>query len=247
MQRDTVLEILNESRIFFAELDFDSMSNGLDPMAMMLPDGQTLEDLFNKDEYEEISAVLLARLGPMALIANRMKPAAVAALLMFGDSEESATASAVTIDQFLWERAGTAGITSRGLELIEEQLSVLDKMPPKFLLEAVRAEEGVDVVLDELVRAYSSEDLETIANMVDSLSSVESFMATLNDERNIRMVKRLQPDLDQGSAFIAVGSAHLAGPHGLLKILREQGYEVEPVLGGKRTQWLNVPIPGDTR
>ena len=242
MQRDTVLSVLDNSRAFYAEIDLDSMASGVNPMMMMLPAGQTLSDLYTPEEYAQIDSVLKERLGPMAIAAVRMKPAAVAAMLMMDfDEAPSLSANMLSVDQFLWQRAKDQNIPSGGLERIEEQLAVLDSMPPKFLLEAVQDLDGGDSLLVFLSEAYAAENLQAISELVDSVSAVESFMTTLNDERNMKMARRLKDDLEQGGVFVAIGSAHLAGPHGMLKLLREQGYTVQPVLGGNRVQWLDQP------
>jgi uncharacterized protein YbaP (TraB family) len=52
------------------------------------------------------------------------------------------------------------------------------------------------------------------------------------------MITRLDPLLQSGKTFIAVGAAHLAGEKGLLEAFRNRGYAVTPVLGGKKSQWL---------
>jgi uncharacterized protein YbaP (TraB family) len=54
-------------------------------------------------------------------------------------------------------------------------------------------------------------------------------MTRLNDDRNRRMVRRMIPYLEQGNSFIAVGALHLAGPRGILALLRKNGYTTESV------------------
>ena len=55
------------------------------------------------------------------------------------------------------------------------------------------------------------------------------FFLRLNDERNLRMVARMTPRIEQGGAFIAVGALHLAGPTGIVQQLSERGYRLRPV------------------
>jgi uncharacterized protein YbaP (TraB family) len=43
------------------------------------------------------------------------------------------------------------------------------------------------------------------------------------------MRDRALPLLRQGSAFIAVGAAHLPGKEGLLRLLEEEGYRIEMI------------------
>ena len=48
----------------------------------------------------------------------------------------------------------------------------------------------------------------------------------LLDVRNRRFIERLSPELSEGEAFIAVGSAHIPGEEGLVELLRASGYTV---------------------
>jgi hypothetical protein len=43
------------------------------------------------------------------------------------------------------------------------------------------------------------------------------------------MAQRIIPYLEQGNSFIAVGALHLAGPRGILALLRQSGYTTAPV------------------
>lgn len=56
------------------------------------------------------------------------------------------------------------------------------------------------------------------------------------DERNHLWMPRLVKYLQDGSAVVNVGAAHLPGRHGLIELLRRQGFKVEPML---------VPAVGD--
>ena len=90
-------------------------------------------------------------------------------------------------------------------------------------------------MFDQLVQAYAADDLKSIADLAEEYQSggdtgaVQRFTRRLNDERNHRMVARMAPYLEQGSSFIAVGALHLAGPAGLLQLLRANGYTVTSI------------------
>jgi hypothetical protein len=52
------------------------------------------------------------------------------------------------------------------------------------------------------------------------------FTQTAIVDRNLRMAERLEPILEQGGVFVAVGALHLPGPDGLFELLRAQGYRI---------------------
>ena len=90
-------------------------------------------------------------------------------------------------------------------------------------------------LFERLIEAYAADDLQRLTeiasldNEQSRSASARRFMIRLNDDRNRRMVQRIIPYLEQGNTFIAVGALHLAGPQGILALLRQQGYTAEPV------------------
>jgi uncharacterized protein YbaP (TraB family) len=48
-------------------------------------------------------------------------------------------------------------------------------------------------------------------------------------DRNRLMAERMQPYLEQGRAFVAVGALHLPGADGLLQLLQQRGYALQVV------------------
>ena len=49
------------------------------------------------------------------------------------------------------------------------------------------------------------------------------------DERNLRMLNRALPLLEEGCTFIAVGALHLPGEKGLLALIEAAGFDVRPL------------------
>lgn len=241
-QRDTVLKLLDKSKAFYAELHLDSARGmgDLTTMAskMMLPEGKTLASYFKPDELLRLRKALKERLGAIAPIAENLKPGALLGLLML---DSLPTTAPMSVDEFLWKRAKNHRIACYGIERIDEQLAVLDSMPPHVLLEALENDASSDAMMSELIHAYATEDVGHIVGLVDSLSGVESYMLKINDERNVRMINRLHSALESGGAFIAVGAAHLGGSQGILAEIAKQGYTVRPVKGGSRVDWIAFP------
>ena len=51
----------------------------------------------------------------------------------------------------------------------------------------------------------------------------------LDDARNERMIETLLPFLGEDQVFVAVGALHLPGEKGLVRLLRKNGFELEPL------------------
>jgi len=95
--------------------------------------------------------------------------------------------------------------------------------------------EDIPRMLAQLVDTYLAGDLDAIADLAQSFMTQDGteleqrFLRRLNDERNIRMVQRMTPRIEQGGAFIAVGALHLTGPAGIIRQLTERGFRLTPV------------------
>lgn len=237
-QRDTVLSLLRTCTTFAAELHLDSAAANMDLSMLFLPKG-TLYDLTDSATVREICSVLAERSPSMAALCPRLSPGALSIILTMADVPRTAP---VAMDQFLWDLAGTSGAQRVGLEALSEQKAMLDRLTPAMVLDQVRDMDLNDSLVDRLVRLYASEDLATMAELASdpALNMFDEVMPELNDDRNVRMVERMEPLLRNGRTFVAVGALHLTGPKSILLLLRSKGYTVEPVLGGTRSMWIPI-------
>ncbi|OJX59306.1 MAG: hypothetical protein BGO89_02495 [Candidatus Kapaibacterium thiocyanatum] len=231
MQRDSILILMQRCKDLYAELNLDSAASSLDPSAMMIPGGKTLKDLYSPADYDLIMKALKEKLGPMAVMADMLKPAAIVALLSLDGMETTADQG---MDEFLWSEARRRGLDGRSLETVDEQLSALDAMPNEMLTEFVKSMGEQDSSSKALLKAYIGEDLSSIDDQMKELDAYGQFSAAINTRRNARMADRLQAVMRSKPVFVAVGAAHLPGSKGLLAELRERGFLVSPVLGGRR-------------
>jgi hypothetical protein len=57
----------------------------------------------------------------------------------------------------------------------------------------------------------------------------QRFLERLLYARTERMLQRLQPLLEGGGVFVAIGALHLPGDRGLLRLLADRGYTITRV------------------
>lgn len=151
------------------------------------------------------------------------------------------------VESLLLKQARTRKLPVLGLEDIEP-LEMMRTIPDDV---AVRNIEYLIVRQDqmkqeqmELFQAYEQRDgdkLEELASDEESVSLVDprdhEFMKRLNQQilgqRNRNWMPKLQQYLAQKPTLVAVGAAHLFGKDGLVTLLRERGYTVEPFVMGK--------------
>ena len=79
--------------------------------------------------------------------------------------------------------------------------------------------------------AYVEGDLEQLLLITNEENMEDEKMQELFNQlmllnRNKVMVERAVPLIENSSAFIAVGAAHLGGKDGVIQLLRNRGYSV---------------------
>ena len=86
-----------------------------------------------------------------------------------------------------------------------------------------------DTVSTQIIDSYLNQDIDAINNFYNT--SVDSiFNYKLIIERNKKMIPRMDEMIKKYSMFFAIGAGHLGGSNGLINLLKERGYKVEPVI-----------------
>jgi hypothetical protein len=200
---------------------------------MSYSDGRSLQQVLPLDLYQATVEVMASR-GMSEEAVRGYKPWALVLLL-----STPPAATGEFLDLRLYRAALAQGKSTVGLETLEEQLGLLDRLSEADQVALLRATLAtypeLREVFQRLVAAYVRRDLSALVQLSDMYSRwgspqlAERFRRTAIDERNRRMVERMRPLLAEGGRFIAVGALHLPGPGGLLQRLSDLGYRVSPV------------------
>jgi len=138
------------------------------------------------------------------------------------------------VELILKARAVAAGKPVHGLESIDKQIRMLATLPENIQLDFLRATlkdfDDATTQLDELVSAWTAGDVAKLDHV-----AVEEMKTQSPDIYDALLVKRNTDWADQiqtllagsGTAFIAVGAAHLAGEDSVQAILAKRGVTVE--------------------
>jgi uncharacterized protein YbaP (TraB family) len=228
-----VMEAIDASESVVLEILMDADAMKYSSTAMLMLDGRSLPDLIGLPLYRQVSVAIPSR-GIPELVLNRMKPWAVAVTL-----STPAPETGEVLDRRLYQDAVQKGKAVYGLETIEEQLQVFDTMPEAdqiaLLKDTVDHFPELDAMQMELLAAYKQRDLGALLAIYETSMQTgdqrlaEDLQRRLVDDRNQRMVERMQPYLQQGKAFIAIGALHLPGTTGLLSTLEQRGYTIRRI------------------
>lgn len=192
-----------------------------------------LSSRLTSEENAELDAAAKA-MGASAAQLQPMKPwlaalsLSVAPLIKAGYDPKSG------VELVLKARAEAAGKPIHGFETIDKQIGILAGMPDDvqlvFLRETLKDYENAATKLDEMVEAWAKGDVATLDRVTITEMKEASpalYQAVLAD-RNTDWANQIQTLLEgSGTAFIAVGAAHLTGDDSVQAILQKRGVTVE--------------------
>lgn len=207
---------------------------------MIAPPDSTLDKLLNSQEYAIVEKVFNKYFGTMGVKLSQMKnfkPSAIStqmqsmqAIKYFPNFDASNL-----IDIAVQTRANDAGRPSAGLETVQEQIDLLFNGPlreqAEGLVEACKQDEFFQAQSVALADAYMSQDLDKIYQVMTdaTMGSSEESMEAFIYNRNRAWAAKLKKMMPERACLVCVGAGHLPGVQGLLQLLRNEGYTVEPV------------------
>jgi uncharacterized protein YbaP (TraB family) len=230
---DSFIEQMNSNRFFAMEMVPDLPTLARLTEYMHYQDGTRLQEVIGEQRFVRLTEALGKYRVPPEMV-ERMKVWAAMMTLSVPPPK-----SGFFMDLSLSLRASGAGLKVVGLETLEQQLAFLEDMPVVQQLElldyALAEADTVEDVHVQLVDTYLTGDMEVLEQVseqqMDGLTaeSREYFLREGIKVRNRRMLDSLLPQLDEGTVFTAVGALHLPGEYGLVKLLRDSGFELEPL------------------
>jgi uncharacterized protein len=194
-----------------------------------------LSSRLTPEELAELDVAAKA-IGASAAQLEPMKPwlvglsLSVAPLIKAGYDPQSG------VELALKARAEAAGKPIHGFETIEEQIGMLATLPDdvqlEFLRETLKDYDQAVVRLDSMVEAWAKGDVPALERLIveDMKTDAPELYKVLLVDRNTDWADQIQTQLQgSGTAFIAVGAAHLTGDDSVQSILKSRGVAVESV------------------
>jgi len=160
-----------------------------------------------------------------------MKPLVLLQLLTqnaFGENPSSYEMSLEAI-------ARKNNVPIEGLETIEEQIGFFDKLSMseqvEMVMSSLRHSASSKEEMEKLIESYLSQNVDSIASLITNAEvGTDLFEEQFLTQRNIDWIPAIKNHLRKSSCFIAVGAGHLGGEKGIIQLLREEGYTLEPIL-----------------
>jgi uncharacterized protein YbaP (TraB family) len=220
---------LDRARSVSLEVTFESANILALASRMIYTDGRDLQSVAGAELFGKAAAITEG-LGLPEPLLRMFKPWAVA-LVLSAPPQDPAN----VLDFVLARRAQEKGKPVHELEGMEEQIAVLEGFPEAdqvaLLRHAVENRARLQDWIGRIVEAYLARDLAAMQRISEESSGGdqrvnEIFADRLLNQRNERMVERMEARLTEGGAFIAMGALHLYGSRGVPALLEQKGYRV---------------------
>jgi len=229
---DQLKKALKQCDEIYMELDMDDPSIMLSGMLYMnMKDGKKLEDLYTPQEYKRLQNYFSDSLKMPIMLLQSAKPYFLVALLyprMMNCKSPSG------VEEELVKIAKEDKKEIKGLETMQFQSSIFDSIPyewqAKELLKNIDSFSVYKNEFQTMLGYYENQQMDSLKNMLGkSEFGSDKYDDLLLNNRNKNWVKQLKEIMKNESVFVAVGAGHLVGDFGLISLLRQAGYKVEPL------------------
>lgn len=196
-------------------------------------EGKTLRSKLN-DEQRGIYEGAMAKIGLPPETFDPFDPWAAAVTMQITALQGSGFDPASGVEAQLTSAAKAAKKPIEGLETIEFQLGVFDKLPQadqvSFLTESAETIGEIGSSLDLLVEKWAEPDPDGLAQMMNEGLTNPRIYSELLTRRNASWAHWINERMKKpGTTFVAVGAGHLAGTTSVPTLLGAYGLKAERV------------------
>jgi len=209
--------------------------------AMMMTSDTTYKMLYSDDDYRFVNEKLSSLL-PNSDLDNfgKFKPAAIQlTVIAFAYMKYFPGINPMnTLDVHIQSEATKEQKPVLELETVDDQIRILFgttslRSQADDLLCGLKNMDKMMAMIPEQIKYYNQGDLNKLYQQYledDKICpSDPSESAAVIKDRNHAWMKKLPEMMKEKSSFVAVGALHLAGEDGLLNLLEQAGYQVDPV------------------
>lgn len=227
----TLKEKFREAKNIYLELDMDDPNMMMKMASLSMMKGQSMKDLMSPADYTYLTAYVKDSLGMPMMLFNKMKPITLMSLLY---TKALPCSSSESYEQTMVAMAKQQKKDIRGLEKIEDQMAVFDKIPDsveaKMILDMIKQMPEQKKQFAQMVDAYKKEDLRALSNAMSESPEWKGFEDIMLSNRNKNWIPVMEGAMKESTTLFAVGAGHLYGKEGVINLLRAAGYVVTPVV-----------------
>jgi uncharacterized protein len=228
---DSTKSALENAQKLYLELDMDDPKMMTKMQAkMLMNDNKKLKDLISEADYIRLNDYFKQKMGIGIDMMGRMKPFVLMSALyipMLNCQPKSYEADFVSM-------ATKNKKEVLGLETVESQMEVFDKIPYEkqaaMVLDMIKKGDASKKEFDRMITLYKAQNIKKLYKMMDASDmDFNGYEDLMLYNRNAAWIPIMEAAMATQRTFFGVGAAHLGGKKGILKLLKKQGYKVEAV------------------
>lgn len=205
---------------------------------MKAPEGKGLSTYFTPEEYRHLDTLVQEKMGVSLKALEGLSPGILSSIFAL---QSFSCPNTQSYDMDIINMAKKDGKKVHSLETAAQQVAVLEKMTEGEELDRIKLylnDNSRDSIgrlmtqeIEQLMQYYVTEDLAGLEQYFMNPDHIsEAARPALTDDRNQAWIPQMEVLMKEQPTFFAVGIAHLVGPQGVLQLLHQLGYTVEPVL-----------------
>lgn len=228
---EELLKALDNSKRLALEIDITDKSLTAKMQKGMLMKGNTrLSQLLPRQDYELLARYFQDSLNLNLATVQQMKPIFLSTLIY----NKLLPCTPQSYETQLSRMAGLQNMEISGLESIEEQLKVFEKIEyreqAEMLLQTIVEYSELEDAYWNMIVSYKNQDLNSLYHVISDIQlGMKKYEDIMLNQRNQRWISRIEQMAANSPTFFAVGAAHLPGDKGLISLLKRRGYTIEPV------------------
>lgn len=223
---EMVAEKFSTAKELFLELDLDDPNMMVQMMKGMQMKDTTIDQLLG-DKYEEVSGLFQKHTGMPLSMMKSTKPFMLMSLI-YPSLLGCAPASWETEFQ---KMANRKNMEIKGLEKLEDQMAVFEKIPYKvqsdMVANALLEADSAKLQFSQMMSLYKEKDITKLN--IDLDDNLTDYEGVLLNERNHNWIPIIGEQAKKMPTFFAFGAAHLGGEKGIINLLRKSGFSVKPI------------------
>jgi len=227
---DRIMNALNKAKKIALEIDMSDKNMMMEMQRLSVnADFQNIKDEFEPEQGKVVDEFLQRKYGVGLDQLGILKPFVLSTMVL---TKMMPCEEISGYEMFFVQKAEEEKIPMIGLETIADQVGLFDQIPLKTQLNDIG-----DLLMDgksikefeTLVAAYLDEDIDLLYELITKNDMFRDFGDILLVDRNRKWISIIVDLIKEETTFIAVGSGHLASETGVIQLLRNAGFDVEPV------------------
>jgi uncharacterized protein YbaP (TraB family) len=124
-------------------------------------------------------------------------------------------------------------IEIKGLEKLQDQIDVFDKIPYKvqsdMLVKTLLNIDSAKIEFHEMLDVYKKKDINQLNILTSKQEDFGEYQNILLNDRNRNWIPIIGEEAKKRPTFFAFGAGHLGGETGVISLLRKTGFTVKPI------------------